>query len=239
MTKIEITGCSSGLGRYLREELKASRIDRLGWPPAPKETDVIIHCAHGGNLEYTHDYIRKNIYLFEKLAEIKHKKFIFISSVDVYPKDKNLHTEDEVINPNDIVGIYGITKRAIEDYVMDRCRYNYLILRCGALLGKYTPRNNLQRASEGRQINILPNSSFNLINYEKVLEFIKRGIQNDWTGIYNIVASDNIKIKNLGGQGSGFKYKTPSISYEKLLKISPDLVQSSRENWDSWKANEY
>src|SRR4030043_2310459 len=104
--KILVTGNKSGLGKYLFENLNG-----IGWDKntsaktrqkiIKKGVDIIIHCAFNSSREVTDDsvfsYIEDNIFLTKELASIPHKKFIFFSSVDVYPKDKKVHSENETI----------------------------------------------------------------------------------------------------------------------------------------------
>ena len=143
MDKILVTGSSSGLGRYLYESLRAEAFIR-------NETindriiiaeelpyDCIIHC--GWNLKSNIDsakglsYISESVKLTQQLLNIPHKKFVFISTIDVYPKNNNLHEETEEINLNDVQGVYGISKLISEEIV--KSSKNYLILRLSALLG--------------------------------------------------------------------------------------------------------
>lgn len=234
MNKILTTGCSSGLGIYIQDVLQTHSYKRYHniWT----EVDTIIHSGWGGNINLPYLYIKDNIKLIKKLFKIKQRKFIFISSVDVYPKNKKIHYENDYINLNDIQGIYGITKLAAEQYVQANSK-NHLILRCGAFLGPNMRNNNLKKTANGQEINIHEKSSFNLIRYETVAAFIKLAIENDLTGIYNIVANDNVRLKDLAINNSGFckfKYKTPKLSYEKLLKVSPALVKSSKTHWGEW-----
>lgn len=94
-----ITGASSGLGKYLHKNLggapltrqasnkKKERIKKIG-------VNVIIHCAFNSdrNPKSVEQYFQDNVSLTEELTKIPHKKFIFISSVDVYPKSLIKHT---------------------------------------------------------------------------------------------------------------------------------------------------
>lgn len=243
MNKIVISGCNSGFGKYFWEEYRGckSRYKHDDWLEI-KEADVFIHCGWEPDANRP-NYIEKAIANLNKINRINAKKIIFLSSVDVYPKNKIIHTEDEIIDKRDIVGIYGITKKMIEERIEDHWRNNYLILRCGALLGRYTPKNNLRIAANGQPIKISEKSNFNLITYQQLFEFINLAIERDLTGIYNIVASDNMKLKDLSilhNKGlNQFKYKTPPLSYEKFLKEAPHLIKSSDQNWIKWLEIDY
>lgn len=134
---ILISGVKSGLGRYLHENLGGVGFDKDDFAARftklkQERFDVIIHCAFNSartvNSKELGEYINDNLLLTEKLLSIRHKKFIFISSVDVYPKDSLVHFEDEVIDLNKLSGIYGITKLSSEAIVTSFSS-NYLILR--------------------------------------------------------------------------------------------------------------
>lgn len=230
-----ISGSSSGLGRFLLENLQGDKLTRNIAHPYPRCIySSIIHCAWPKDYEY--NYINNITQLTDQLILQPHKKFIFLSSIDVYPKNKAINTENDRINPNDILGLYGVGKFLIEELIKARCE-NYLILRCGAFLGKYTPDNNIRRVSEGRDASISCESKFNIITYEQILDFIKLGLEKDLTGIYNIVAKNNIKLIDLDGIGMNYGeylYQTPKISYEKLLTMAPQLCKSSIKNFGRW-----
>ena len=140
--KFLITGTSSGLGKYLHDNLGGISLNRE--KIQKNGAEIIIHCAFNSdrNPKNTDQYFRDNVFLTGELTKVPHKKFIFISSVDVYPKDAKRHFENEVINRNKIDGLYAATKFMSEQLVKKNCS-NFLILRCVALLGKDSRKNSL------------------------------------------------------------------------------------------------
>ena len=88
--KILITGTTSGLGKYLYENIPNSISLNRKDTFIDNNFDVIIHNAfspQGANKNDIKDYykyINDNILLTKKLVDIKPKKFIFISTGDVY-----------------------------------------------------------------------------------------------------------------------------------------------------------
>ena len=74
--------------------------------------DVIIRSAFNPRPDFSldsfSDYIGDNVLLTHQLAQIPHKRFIYISSIDVYPISSEFHVEDEIISANSVSGIYGI-----------------------------------------------------------------------------------------------------------------------------------
>ena len=104
MAEFLIAGHRSGLGKYLYDNLGGIGFDRAISSSEfesvrSKGVDVIIHCAFNSvrevNSKNLYSYLSDNVFLTKKLTKIPHKKFIYISSVDVYPKNNQKHSEDE------------------------------------------------------------------------------------------------------------------------------------------------
>ena len=127
MKKMLITGVTSGMGKYLHEHLGGEGLTRKNAEKIfseHKRFDAIIHCAYNSkrevNSENLYSYVCDNIALTEKLLDLPHKMFIFFSTVDVYPRAKGLHKEDEVIRLSDVTGMYAITKLISESLVTNK-----------------------------------------------------------------------------------------------------------------------
>lgn len=236
--KYLITGSSSGLGKYLHDQLGGITYKRTGTNVG--ETEVIIHCAFNRAKEINstnlYQYLSDNIFLTKKLAKISHKKFIYISSVDVYPKDNKKHSEDEVIDVNQVSEIYGISKLMSESIVRNFSS-NFLILRCSALLGKDAKDNSLIKISKETHptLSLSSQSVFNYILHTDVLEFIKIAIEKDLQGVYNLASSRNIflsQISKLFGKKVGFGdyiYSIGKIDNSKVSSIFPAFKKNSKE----------
>lgn len=242
--KFLISGTKSGLGKHLFEifggisltrETSKAEIDNL-----KKGVDIIIHAAFNSNKDIDsnniYSYLADNIFLTEKLIKIPHKKFIFISSVDVYPKDNIYHKEDEVININTVEGIYGLTKLMSESLVK-RLSPNFLILRCSALLGKYARKNTLIkiRTEEKPIVALSSDSSLNYILHTDVSEFIKLAIEKNLQGVYNLASSKNITLKQVADLvkkkvtfGSHI-YSVGNIDNKKATLVTPSFEKTSEE----------
>lgn len=243
--KLLITGTTSGLGRYLHENL-----DSISWnkDTSDKEkalikkegVDIIIHCAFNSSQRVTSDslyeYIKDNVFLTKELIDIPHKRFIFISSIDVYPNDNKKHREDEIIDTNSVQGIYALTKLISESLVKNRSS-NYLILRCSSLLGKYSRKNSLIKIikEESPILTLSPNSSLNYILHADVLKFIQSAIKNNLQGTYNVASSENITIFQAAAlinkkiQFGSFTYNAGKVNTKKIIKISPVFKKTSKE----------
>ena len=238
-----ITGTSSGLGKYLHENL-----DGTGWnrQTSVKEREeikkngeeIIIHCAFNSEREPENldQYFKDNVLLTDELTKVPHKKFIFISSVDVYPKNSKQHAEDEVINLHEIDGLYGATKFISEQLVRKNCS-NFLILRCSALLGKDSRKNSLFKIIKNDKptLTLSEKSIFNYVLHIDVLAFIKLSIRNDLTGIYNLTSSKNITLKEVAAlfkkkvKFGSFLYNVGNIDNKKVALASSYFKKTSEE----------
>lgn len=243
--KFLITGHKSGLGRYLYEYFGGIGLDR-NVPDDKFEqiklegVDAIIHCAFNRarkiNSKNLYQYIYDNVFLTKKLAKIPHKKFIYISSVDVYPKNNKKHSENEVIDINQISGIYAITKLISESIIQNLC-HKFLILRCSTLLGRDSRENSLIKIIKENNptLTLSSESIFNFILHKDVLEFINIAVENDLQGIYNLVSSKNISLFEISEllrkkvNFGKYKYNVDNIDNSKITSIFPAFKKDSKE----------
>ncbi|MBI2098117.1 MAG: NAD-dependent epimerase/dehydratase family protein [Candidatus Wildermuthbacteria bacterium] len=244
--KVLVTGNKSGLGKYLHENFP----NAMGWDRDTTEdekekirkegVDVLIHCASNPAREVTSEslfsYIQDNICLAKELAAIPHKKFIFISSVDVYPRNSEVHAEDDVIDVNAVEGIYAICKLASESIVREYS-LNYLIMRCSAFLGPYARKNSLLKIKEDENptVTLTPDSEFNYVLYQDVLKFLQVAMEKDLKGICNLAASKNITLSQAADMFGKkvtfgeFRYRVGNIDNAKVASLIPAFKKSSEE----------
>lgn len=244
--RILITGNKNGLGRYLHENFPGA----VGWDRDITEkekeevkrqgVDVVVHCAFHSAPEVAFEmlfpYLQDNVFLANELASVPRKKFIFISSVDVYPRGGARHTEDEVIHVNDVHGIYGITKLMAESIVQAQCP-NFLIMRCSAFLGPYMRKNSLKKIREDEKpaVTLTPDSECNYVLYEDVLKFVQAAVKKDIQGIYNIASSENIKFAEVADMFKKqvafgeYKYVVGNIDNTKATRVHPAFQKTSKQ----------
>lgn len=240
-----ITGVLSGLGKHIYEQFSGIAWDRHLLDKdrgVIKRTgaDTIIHCASNSSQEVNSDalygYFEDNVLLTEELVEVPHRKFIFISSVDVFPNQKGFHREDEIIDVNNVVGIYAVTKLMSEAIVRQHCS-NYLILRCTSLLGKYSRKNSLIKILEDEpcKLTLTQDSRFNYVLHSDVTSFIEFAIKNDLQGIYNVSSSGSVTLKEVATmlgkrvQFGKYNYDVGNIDNRKITSIFPTFKKTSRE----------
>lgn len=242
--KILVSGSSRGLGKYLFENSDGiswarSISDKAKRELKSKSVDIIIHCAFNSSSSVDstslYGYLSDNVLLTEELLNIPHKKFIFISSVDVYPKDKKNHRENEVIDINVVDGIYGVTKLMSEALVIKKSP-NFLILRCTAMLGKYSRKNSLIKIIEGiKELTLSGKSTFNYVLHSDIFDFIEFAIKKDIRGIYNIASSKNIALLEVSdmlkkkNKFGSYIYNVGEIDNSKISSIFPAFRKTSKE----------
>lgn len=238
-----ITGTSSGLGKFLHNNLGGLSLNRQ-----TSEGDIgqikregaafIIHCAFNSDRDPKNidQYFKDNVLLTEELTKIQHKKFILISSVDIYPKNFMNHSEDEVIDINKIDTLYGKTKLMSEELVIKNCS-NFLILRCTALVGKDSRRNNLIKIFQDDKptLTLSGKSVFNYILHSDLLDLIKLAIKRDLKGIYNVASSKNTSLSEAARlfkkrvKFGDYIYNVGKIENAKVAIILPAFKKTSRE----------
>jgi nucleoside-diphosphate-sugar epimerase len=178
-----------------------------------------------------------NIGLTQKLLSIPHRKFIFISTSDVYPKvNVKCHESDEFLLES-VSGLYGISKLMAEAVVKNTTP-NHLILRPTALLGRDARPNSLYKILfvDKPAITLSHASTFNYVLHEDVLDFIRIAISEDITGTYNVASSSNICLGDVASEFKlqpefgNFTYQSPQIDNTQIVKKCQIFSKSSLDN---------
>ena len=140
-----ITGTSSGLGRYLLEELRGTPFNRKDTENeisshSKDYYDAIIHCAvDARNIIPPHEllaYYESNVELTRKLTQIPHGLFVYISSPAVYPNPLRLNKETDIPDIPEVVSpvhhtyyLYGLFK-FLSEQIVSKYAKDHLVLRC-------------------------------------------------------------------------------------------------------------
>ena len=251
-----VSGAASGFGKYLCEKINAIGLTRSNSVEVIEnlsqnyENNInIIHCAFNSSnqikLQSLHQYFEDNILLTQKLINIPHKKFIFLSTVDVYPKNTQTHSEEEniVLDVDSSIepsenrkGIYATSKLISESIVKKKCS-NYLILRPTSLLGKYTRKNNLIKTIEGTRnpLYLSGQSSYNCVLYSDILDFIVYATDHDIKGIYNAASIGYVQLSEVAAilrnevKFGNYRHDSGKISNKKICSIFPSFMKTSEE----------
>ena len=242
-----VTGANSGLGKYCCEQFNAVPFTRqtdyqqVLTQACEKPFDVIIHSAFNTkpNIDTSqlYSYLNDTTYLTRQMTAIPHKKFIFISTVDVYPKDNEYHHEDEVIQLKEITNLYALSKLMSESIVQNETD-KPLILRPTAMLGKYAKPNSLMKIlfHERVSLTLTGESIFNYIGHSDVSEFITAAIKQNLSGIYNTSASSNIQLAEVSRHFNkpvtfgSFNYRVANADNHKAISVINNFKNTSMEN---------
>jgi len=113
--------------------------------------------------------------LMNSLKKISARKFILISTVDVYPATTDTD-EDFIINKDELQP-YGKNRRILEEFVEDN--FNSLIVRLPALFGQGLKKNPLYDLMHGDFKYINPNSILQFYCLDYLWMDIKRSLENN------------------------------------------------------------
>tara|TARA_Y100000591_G_C21847042_1_gene709362 strand:- start:2904 stop:3686 length:783 start_codon:yes stop_codon:yes gene_type:complete len=155
------------------------------------------------------------------LNNIKFKKFIFFSSVDVYANtNKRNFTSEKVLVKSE--SVYGINKIISETYVKKFAK-NYLIFRLGGLVGDKLKKNPIYDIFNRNKIFTSVRSEMNFIHTDFlpkiIFKIIEKRIKNE---IFNLASLDSIKISKI--------LKLYSIKKIQLFKSYKNKIQIYKIN---------
>lgn len=183
MKQFLVTGVNSGLGKYLFNNLSDSLgLDRNNFNLIKnKDYDTIIHCAFNKENDITDykKYLDDNIFLTQRLKKLSYKKFIYISTVDVYQKTPTMYA----------------TFKKFSETLLDR---NDLILRCSMMLGDtMKPNHTAKLLNNEPSIGLSGESRFNYILMEDLAEFFISGDYKQYNGVVDFVSNDLVKLEDV------------------------------------------
>jgi len=178
-----ITGINSGLGKFLYNNIPNSvGLHRDNFDDVEDETfDVIIHCAFNKELKITDldRYLDDNIFLTSRLKKINHKKFVYISTVDIYNPDKN---------------VYSCCKQIVESILEP----DDLILRCSMLVGDTMKDNHITKIKDSvDKIGLSKDSKFNYILMDDLLNFCLEEDVLNLVGVVDFVSENDVSLSEL------------------------------------------
>lgn len=230
--KILISGASTGLGNYLLRKIPgAEHFDRNlldNYIARRSFYDAIIHCAYDASCPETPDemfgYLSSNLFLTRSLIDLDCKKFVYISSVDVYPKNETrVFDEFYSFDPTKIVGAHPCMKIFNESMVSIKSPES-LILRPSLMIGYAARLNTVTRLCRGDSgpFTLHPDSTFDLVTHEMVAEFLQMALNTELSGIYNVCTGAPISLAKIAShlcispRWGDYLYQTPVVSNEKI-----------------------
>lgn len=249
MAKIKflITGTSSGLGRYLFEELdgmpfRRNKPDEIRYHEK-QHYDCIVHCATDARNSIASNellaYYQSHIELTDQLIKIPHRFFVFISSSAVYPEQFRLNAESDIIAlPHDppLYGLYGMFKLLAEKIVGPKTRLS-LILRCVTIIGPTSRPTNIIKVlrNDPDPITLSADSSFNLVSMDQIKGFIELALAQNITGTFNAGSTQNATLGEIalavGSQPKfgNYTFNVHRMNTDKIREVSNDFNKSTIE----------
>lgn len=225
-----VTGINSGLGKYLFNNLDQGMVlglDRNNFDHIKDfEYDAIIHCAFNKSLkiEDHYQYLEDNIFLTQRLLQLKYKKFIYISTIDVY---------------SSIPNVYGLFKIFAESMVKQRS--GAVILRCSMLLDKNSKPNHVTKLIDNvDELGLSGESTFNYITYKDIARFIRSYSYTCPEGVYDFVANSTIKISDVKDiilsdtKLGNYIYQSPDSYLNPVYNLYEEFNNSSEDNLNKY-----
>ena len=169
-----------------------------------KSCDTLIY-ANGNALKYKanqdpyFDFMASVASIAEYIHNIKFKKFICISTIDVYPdKTSIMKTKEDTIIDVKKLNTYGYHKYCAEEYVKQFCN-DYLIFRLSGLVGKGLKKNVVYDFTHSdKKVMLSPKTTHNYINTrfiaETIFHIIGMEIKNE---IFNLASKNAIMIGDI------------------------------------------
>lgn len=134
----------------------------------------------------------------QSLIDFPAKKYIFLSSCDVYPDCSNpeLTKEDTVIDIS-VQSPYGFHKYLAEQCV-HHCHSDWLIFRMGGFVGEGLKKNAIFDILEGEKLWLHPDSELQYIHTDvaaaAVMDIIKQGYTQE---IFNLCGKGLVKLQEI------------------------------------------
>jgi len=219
MAEYLISGNKSGLGKYLYDNLpKSLGFGRKDFNLVKGEDfNTIIHCAFNkeNTISNYYQYLEDNIFLTQKLLNLRPQKFVYISTIDVY-------------NPS--TQMYGIFKKFAESIVVkDK---DALILRCSMMLGPTMKPNHVTKIKNNEpKIGLSGDSTFNYILMENLLEFFNSGDYLNYSGVVDFVANDSVELSKVKDYFNS-STELGNYTYESLTLDSTNSIHTLNNKYN-------
>jgi len=200
---------------------------------------VIIHCAWKPPPRTTADrlypYLADTLLLTQDLLAVPHRKFVFISTNEVYPPGPGLRREEDPIEVDAVRGTYATTKLMAEALIR-QCSPNHLILRSAGLLGPYARKNAIRRILEDDpcQLTLAAESRLNYMLHADVGEFLRLAVDRDLEGVYNMASAEGVSLGEVADMFGkrvlfgAYRYPMSELDNTKIAAIFPAFRKTSR-----------
>ena len=197
------------------------------------EYDVLIN-ANGNSKKYLannnplYDFDKSVVSVFDSIQYFNFKKYIYISSADVYghPVDP-IHSDENGKLSEHYMDSYGFHKYLSELIVKKYCA-DYLILRCSALIGKNMKKGVIKDIIDCDVLRINTNSKMQFITNTEVSKIIQKLLEiTVCCKIYNVGGIGKICIKDYWSLcGENSPIQDYEMNVNRLKNIYPNLKPS-------------
>jgi nucleoside-diphosphate-sugar epimerase len=205
-----VTGVRSGLGHAVHRALGGIGFARGMAPDDPSilaaaPFDAIVHCAVNAaksvSMKTAYGYMEDNLLLTQRLVDVPHRKFVFISSLAVYPPSGRAISEDEDVDLMPLTGPYAFTK-LFSDLYVQKWANQPLVLRTTTLLGPAIRPSTVMRVLTQRecQLFLAPGSRYNFVMHDDIVDFIVQAMDQDITGAFNIGSEGLVVLSSIVAQ---------------------------------------
>lgn len=214
----------SDLVKFLSSDYVVDAIDRDNYETRRgRAYDVLIN-ANGNsrrfwaNQNIAADFEASTVSVYRSLFDFGFKKYIYISSSDVYERHESPSTtsENQQVDPR-LLSSYGFHKYLSENIVAHQAR-DYLILRCSMMVGTHLKKGPFSDVMNGIPLFIRLDSRLQLITTHAVADVIK-------TLLPGSVSSE---VFNVGGVGA-FPFSTVSRYAGREPIVSSDAERQEYE----------
>lgn len=236
-----VTGSNSGLGKYLSSLSGYSPLDLFQLPTQPVNKGIV-HAAYRqpnptdfGKAERE---ARDQIELTSRLLSVFRGTFVFLSSVDVYPKGtKTPLDENAELDLRSVEGHHGLLKLYLENKVVEHSQ-NHAVLRPGLMLGASARPSTLSRILSGDPgpYGLSGESTFLPITHELTEGVIRAIVEQGLSGRWSVVPGTSITLReaaeiagNSQVQFGSQTYNSPSLRVDRLSALIGEKVPSARE----------
>jgi nucleoside-diphosphate-sugar epimerase len=168
------------------------------------------------------------------LVDFKFKKYVFLSTSDVYPDcSAPALTDEDMLLPVDRQSPYGFHKHMAELCVRHAAR-DWLIVRQGGFVGPGMKKNAVFDVLNGEKLWVHPDSRFQFIGTEDsakiVMQLVHDGVSNE---VFNLSGSGTISVQDImrmaGRSIPSIADATPVHCEMSLAKISRHCKVPSTE----------
>jgi nucleoside-diphosphate-sugar epimerase len=205
-----VTGVRSGLGHAVHRALGGVGFARgmaLDDPAilAAAPFDAIVHCAVNAaksvSMQTAYRYMEDNLLLTQRLVDVPHRKFVFVSSLAVYPPIGRAIAEDEDVDLMPLSGPYAFTK-LFSDLYVQKWANKPLVLRTTTLLGPAIRPSTVMRVLTQRdcQLFLTPGSRYNFVMHDDIVDFISQAMDQDISGAFNIGSEGLVVLSSIVAQ---------------------------------------